>query len=159
MKDNTQNAFRWICELLRQHDIPFQITGGLAAQAYGASRPLVDIDLDIPNAFFPKLRDEVRPYIVVEPTYYQDESWELMLMTLKYEDQLIDISGATEVRIYNQQTKQWENLTTDFSHAEIKPIFDIVVPVIAKAELIYYKKALARPVDIIDLAQIERLTR
>lgn len=156
MNHHTQNALRWICQLLRDLDVPFQITGGLAARAYGASRPLVDIDLDIPDELFAKVKNEVQPYITFGPARYQDESWDLILMTLSYEGQLIDISGATEVRIFNQQTKAWENLTTDFSRAEMKHVFDIIVPVIAKSELIFYKKALARSVDLIDVQQIEQ---
>lgn len=58
-------------------------------------------------------------------------------------------------KIYSKNTKQWEHLPANFSTAEIRNIFNLEIPVIAKSELIYYKKALSRPVDLADVQQIE----
>ena len=38
-------ALRWIVSLLKRYDIPYQICGRTAVKAYGATRPLVDIDM------------------------------------------------------------------------------------------------------------------
>ena len=46
---NIKAALIWITNILKKHQIPFQISGGLAAIAYGASRSLADIDIDIPD--------------------------------------------------------------------------------------------------------------
>lgn len=154
MNKPTEKAFHWIYQLLHKYQIPFQVTGGLAAHAYGATRPIEDIDLDIPDDKFSILAKETKPYICFGPAFYQDDAWELMLMTLDYHGQMIDFSGVSQVKIFNHQTRLWESLHTDLSHAEMKVIFGINVPVIAKSELIYYKKALSRPVDLIDLEQI-----
>jgi len=64
------------------------------------------------------------------------------------------LSGAYTTRIFNKQAGNWHDLPTDFSRAVIKNIFDIEVPVIAKDELIFYKKIIAREVDLIDVEQI-----
>lgn len=40
---NTKSALIWITDILKQHQIPFQISGGLAAIAYGATRPFSKI--------------------------------------------------------------------------------------------------------------------
>ena len=43
--DKISQALTWIVTLLNDQQVQYQIVGGLAAQAYGARRPLVDIDL------------------------------------------------------------------------------------------------------------------
>ena len=47
--NNAKKALIWITDIIKKHHTPFQITGGLAAIAYGANRPLLDIDIDIPD--------------------------------------------------------------------------------------------------------------
>lgn len=51
----SKDALVGIVSLLRKQEIPFVITGGLAAPVYGSKRPLVDIDIDIPERFLPGL--------------------------------------------------------------------------------------------------------
>lgn len=155
MKNDSKLAFIWIINVLKNLNVPFQITGGLAAIAYGAVRPLVDIDIDIPEEKFDLVKVEVGDFIVYGPNQFKDESWDLMLMTLNYHGQQIDLSGAFETRICNRITKKWQRFPADFSTAEIKSIFDMEVPVIAKGDLLHYKKLLLRPVDLIDVEHIE----
>lgn len=152
--ERAEAAFAWIINILQNLNIPYQVTGGLAAIAYGATRPLEDIDIDIPEEKFDLVRSAVKEFVIYGPAQFKDESWDLMLMTLNYHTQLIDLSGAFTTKIYNKHTNAWEHLPANFSTVEIKNIFGIKVPVIAKAELIYYKKTIARSVDLIDLKQL-----
>ena len=83
MRD-TAKAFRWIVGLLRRRRILFQIFGGLAARAYGATRELADIDIAIPNSRFHEILPDIRRYVTDGPRRYRDRHWDLLLMTLRY---------------------------------------------------------------------------
>ncbi len=148
----TKEALVWITQILRKHHIPFQIAGGLAARAYGVTRTLVDIDIDIPEDDFDKIKNEVQAYIQYGPSQYQDEHWDLWLMTIRYHGQDIDLCGAYQTKVYDKKKKAWVTLKTDFSQCQYISIEGMALPIIAREALIAYKTLLARPVDHIDLA-------
>jgi len=150
----TKAAFYWIISILKKYEIPFQISGGLAAKIYGVRRELVDIDIDVPEEQFKEILPKVKNYIIFGPRRYKDADWDLWLMTLCYKGQNIDIAGAHQTKIFNKNTKQWIRIKTNFSTAEIKEIFGMKVPVISKKDLIKYKKKLRREVDLTDLRKL-----
>jgi len=154
---NAKKALIWITTILKNHGIAFQITGGLAARVYGSTRELVDIDIDIPENDFDKIKDEVTPFIVFGPDYFKSEHWDLFLMTLNYHGQEIDLSGAYQTKIYDHKNKRWVTLTTDFSKVNSMNIDGLKLPVIERRELIAYKKILSRPVDLLDLEYLEEI--
>lgn len=153
---NTKAALVWITDILKKHQIPFQVSGGLAAIAYGANRPLADIDIDIPDNQFDRLIHDVQPYIIYGPQHCKSDKWDLLLMTLKYEGQVIDLSGADNTHIFNEKTKTWVKLEENLLTAPIKKIYDLDLPVIPLQSLLNYKKILSRDVDLIDVMQIEK---
>lgn len=146
---NTEEALKWIVSILKVHEVPFQIVGGFAARLFGSERELADIDIDIPDADLDTIASIVNDYIVSGPEPYVDENWNLTLMTLKYEGQLIDISG--EAQIFNKNTREWEQLKTNFDDSDRMEIYGITVPVIKKAALVAYKSKLLRDVDREDI--------
>lgn len=154
MVKNTENAFKWIVGLLRSNNIPFQISGGCAARLYGSTRPLFDIDIDIPDNSFDKLIPFVQDYIVYGPERFRDECWDLLLMTLKYENQEIDISGSETIRLFNRETKKWEPCVEDLDDIEVKEVYGEKMPVIKKEYLIAYKNVIRRPTDLEDVEMI-----
>jgi hypothetical protein len=147
-------ALIWITDILKKNQVPFQITGGLAAIAYGASRPLADIDIDIPDDKFSHIINDVKPYITFGPARFKSEKWDLLLITLNYQDQEIDLSGANSTHIFNEQTQQWIKINENLTMVSQKNIFDVNLPVIPIQHLVHYKKILARTVDLIDIDQI-----
>ncbi len=153
--NNAKKALVWITDILKKYQIPFQITGGLAAMAYGANRPLADIDIDIPDNQFDLIINDVKPYIIFGPERFKSNKWNLALMTLKYQGQDIDISGTDSAHIFNEQIKKWILLSEDLSISPFKKILDLDLPTIPLDKLIFYKKILAREVDLIDIQQIE----
>lgn len=150
---NTEKAFYWIVDILGTHHIPFQITGGMAARIYGSHRALADIDIDIPEEKFDDILIDVKEYIVFGPKRFVDENWDLLLMTLNYEGQEIDIC-SDRVKIHNAKTGEWQENRTDFLHSENHEIYGILVPVIKKDKLIEYKQILNRQVDAEDIKEI-----
>lgn len=151
----TKAALEWITNILKHHNIPFQITGGLAVRAYGSDRELADIDIEIPESDFIKIQHEVSQYIVFGPANHKSELWDLFLMTLNYNSQEIDISGAYHTKIFNKVDGTWVLLTVDFAKVNYIDIFGLSLPVIHRKDLIDYKRVLKRPVDLLDLDYLE----
>ena len=155
MKQKTIQALKWIVTLLEQNKIPFHITGGLAAKLYGSPRPLYDIDLEVPEKYFPQLSTLVDDKIIFGPKRYNDGVFDVLLITLEYSGQKIDISGYGSEKNYNKSKKRWES----FSNADntvIIEVFNIKFPVIVKPDLIAYKKKIGRPTDLVDIEAITK---
>jgi hypothetical protein len=60
----TKEALHWIVGILRKHKIPFQITGGFAANIYGSTRLLADIDIDLPDKDIFDILPKVQKYVI-----------------------------------------------------------------------------------------------
>ena len=152
-EERFESAFKWIITILREHQIPFVITGGLAARAYGATRPLYDIDIDIPEGRFPDILPDVQARVVTGPAHYADEHWDLYAMTLNFNGTNIDISGAQSAKAFDAKSGTWVPCPTDLSQTETHEIFGISVPVMAKDNLIAYKRLVGRPTDLQDIEE------
>ncbi|KTD68221.1 hypothetical protein Lste_1379 [Legionella steelei] len=154
---NIKAALIWITDILKKHHVLFQITGGLAARAYGATRPIEDIDIDIPEDKFDIIKNEVAGFITYGPDQFKSNTWDLLLMTLNYQGQVIDLSGAYQTKIFNGKTGLWQGLSEDLSKTHSKNILGLQLPVIPLDVLIAYKEALSREVDIIDIQEIAKV--
>ena len=103
---------------------------------------------------FQLILEEVKPFIIFGPEHAIGDSWDLHLITLNYQGQEIDLGGAYETKIFDPKKNKWIPLISNFNTSVIRDILDIKVPVIAKSDLIAYKKVLNREVDQIDISQI-----
>jgi hypothetical protein len=155
MPRRTKDAFVWIVRLLRKHDVPFQVTGGLAARVYGARRKLADIDLDVPDRAIGRIASLVRPYIVKGPYRYRVKPFDVLLLTLRYKGQEIDLAGADSTRLFDRQEKKWSFDKADLKRSTKKSLYGMRVPIIRKQELLRYKKSIARAVDKEDVRALE----
>lgn len=149
------NALHWIVDILKKHHVPFQVTGGVAAHIYGAVRPLNDIDLDIPEDAMEKILSDVKAYITFGPEHQIADKWDVKLLTLNYKGQVIDIGGAFDTKIFNEQTKQWVQCPANLETAELHTIHGITVPVVNPHDLITYKKLLNGDHQKTDIIAVE----
>jgi hypothetical protein len=156
LTDQSARALTWIIQLLDQHQIRYQIAGGLAAQVYGAKRALFDIDIDIPNSAFSVLLPTLQPYLIYGPSRFYNEEWQLLLATLNYGGQLIDLGGADDAWLFDKLTQQWVQCEVNFDATQHHHIAGQRVAVIAKADLLKYKAMLRREVDLLDLMELSQ---
>jgi hypothetical protein len=64
-----------------------------------------DLDIDVPEDKMEFLLPDIEQYIKFGPAVYKDEKWDSKLITLNYYDQEIDIGGAFDTKIFNEQKK------------------------------------------------------
>jgi RimJ/RimL family protein N-acetyltransferase len=145
-------ALDWIVSLLGQYGIPYQVVGGLAAQAYGAKRPLVDIDLYIPMEQAQAALAELQPYLVRSPRRHRSASWDLVFIVLDYHGVSIEIGdSSSDPRFYNRRDQRWEQQVIDYTASQRVMLYDVDVDVMPRDELLRYKTMLDRPVDRADI--------
>lgn len=152
--EKASEAFAWITSVLEELNVPFRVTGGLAARVYGSGRPLADIDIEVPEGELPRIFSAVSGHVVFGPARYRDDEFDLDLMTLNYCGQEIDLAGCGTDLIHDKTTGKWVGGHGDLSRCEECEVFGVKTPVVTLAELIDYKSRIRREVDLEDLRQM-----
>jgi hypothetical protein len=153
--EQIHQALGWIVGVLDRCQVPYQLVGGLAAQAYGARRPLMDIDLYAPLDQAPTALAELKPYLIREPLPHRSAAWDLVYLALEYAAVLIEIGDSTtDPRYYNVLDQRWEPQAIDYAASQRLTLYGVAVAVMPRAELLRYKAQLDREVDHLDLAQM-----
>ena len=116
---NTDAALQWIVEKLDSLSIPYEIDGGFAAKLYGTERELADIDVNVSLDDFHRLVPWVTEYITFGPGQYKDDNWDLLMFSLKYSGQTIDISALGKTKYYDKQAQQWIEFPADLSEVRV----------------------------------------
>ncbi len=149
-------SLKWIVNLLDHHHIPYQIVGGLAAHAYGASRPVVDIDLYVPMEKAQAAMAEIKPNMIRPPLPHRSAYWDLTYLVLDYKGVQIEIGDSTtDPRFYNRKGQCWDPQIIDYAASQRVTLFGVEVKVMPRSELISYKTRLDREVDHADLQAME----
>jgi hypothetical protein len=149
-----EKALRWIVSLLRTAGVSFQVAGGLAARAYGAERPIADLDFYVPTARLEGIAKAAAEYVEHGPMHICEAGWDITFMKLSYAGQRIELGGAEDVRIFDHRTGQWAEQDIDLSKAEMRKVLGVEVPVMPFEQLVAYKRRLNRAVDRQDLAEM-----
>ncbi|PZS11151.1 MAG: hypothetical protein DLM55_02530 [Acidimicrobiales bacterium] len=148
-------ALAWIVGALERHGTPYQVIGGLAARAWGGSREVVDIDLYVPLDQARQLLIDIEKHIVWGPQYYYSKSWDLTFAKVDFGTQRIELAdSASNPRFFNILEDRWEDQAINYCSSLRRGIFGVECNVMPKDELIQYKRALDRPVDRIDVAEL-----
>ncbi len=87
--------------------------------AYGAKRPLYDIDIDVFKADLPKVRELFLEYLVQDITHEADEEFDLYLMTIKIDGVPVDFDQIEET-YYVGKDGQKIRMDPDLSKAKMK---------------------------------------
>jgi len=152
----TKEALKWIVSLLRKNKIAFEITGGFASRIYGSKRPLADIDIEVSDKAISKIQQLTKKYIIYGPKEYKDRNFDLLLMTLSYKGQKIDICGKDSEELYDKKKGKLIKEKINLSHVKVKKVKDLFLPVVPLEDLIYYKKELGRNVDKKDVRELSK---
>ncbi|HEY9653438.1 MAG TPA: hypothetical protein V6C95_22445 [Coleofasciculaceae cyanobacterium] len=135
-----------------QHSIEYQFTGGLAGNIYGSTWPLQDIDIDVAQIDIPRVIHSFKDYIIRPFSKFIDEEFELMLLTLKMNDVVVEINQSENSFIFTKGRRQ--KLDIDLSKRQKKVFLELEMYVPPLSDLIYYKQLLNRQADVRDLIQL-----
>lgn len=135
-------ALKWIIPVLLDNNIPYQISGGVATRFYGATREINDIDIDIPERYFPKLYKLLKDNTIFGPEKFIDSEWILILMQVEYEGQLIELCSGDNQQIYNEETEEWEKYVYNFKDQVTMSWKNLSLKIITPESLRYYKRLL-----------------
>lgn len=155
MNNKLADALKWIVSILRKHNVPFQISGGFAANIYGAKRSINDIDMNIPEDKMEIILPDIEKYITFGPADYKDEKWDLKLITLNYNGQEIDIGGAFDTKIFDDKKKVWVHFPAKVETAQTHTVYGIEVPIVRPQDLIEYKKLLSGEHQKTDITAVQ----
>jgi hypothetical protein len=156
MNRDTEKAFHWILEIIERNEIPYKISGGFAARVHGVDRELADIDIEMPEEYLKIVQNETSKYIISPLHMFIDENWKILLMTLNYEGQEIDMC-STEAQIFNQKTKTWEQGNGNLENFVEAEVYGENIKIDSIQSLISYKTKLGREVDIEDVKQLKSI--
>lgn len=148
------DALTWIVRLFEEKGVPYQLVGGLAARAYGATRPIVDVDFYVSADGFERIEPDLEPYFLRPPSRYEDEDWSLTFSRVEYAGQAIELGIAEGAKFKDHSRGTWEDAAIDFDAGVRKELFGVELQVMPRSQLISYKEKLGREVDRQDLNEM-----
>jgi hypothetical protein len=153
------NALHWIVTILEHEAIPYQLLGGLAARFYGATRAINDIDLDIGEKDFPKIIERTREYVHFRPEVVISSEWMVLMVSLIYEEQLIEITNGDFQKIYDDESSEWKVFRYDLHDVVCVPWQHRTLRLMTPEKMALYKKLLHGPNQAHDIEAIESYIR
>ena len=97
-----------VTKTFKENNIPFQITGGLAAIAYGCRRDLFDIDIDISKKDIEKVRKLFKENITEDLHHLQNGRFDIYVMSFEIDGVNVDISQLEENYVIDKEGNKIE---------------------------------------------------
>ncbi|MGL5058611.1 MAG: nucleotidyltransferase domain-containing protein [Microcoleus sp.] len=135
------------------HQIPYQITGGLAGNIYGSTWPLHDIDIEVPQTRIAEVAELFKKYTVRPLSRFVDEEFDLMFLALRINDIDVEINQVEDAFIFSDGIRL--PLNTDLSKARKMNFLGLDMLVQPLDDIIKYKKLLQRNNDVSDLIKLK----
>lgn len=144
-------ALRWIGGELRRLGVPYQAVGGLAAVAWGSSRTIVDLDFYVPGTALGALRERLRANVIFGPDRLRGDLWDVTVLAFSQAGVTVELGSADDARYRDREREMWVLAGVQFDRSVPRTVWHETVPVMPRDELIRYKRALRREVDLLDL--------
>ena len=93
-------------------------------------------------------------FISKAAAHRQEEGWDLTYVQFKYEGVKVEVGNADGAQIFDAGNETWVPLNIDFSRYATVQLLGLNLPLMLKDDLVQYKTALSRPVDIEDIRAI-----
>lgn len=148
-------VLKTISQILKDNNISFMITGGVAAILYGARRATDDIDLSVARHDIPRVEELFSQYVIKSFKKPLSSGSDIYLTSFSIDGTRVDV-GQTENNCYLLKGGKQYCIDSDLDKALIIKFRGLELPVQDKEELISYKKYLNRPIDLQDILQIEQ---
>ncbi len=157
---NLSETLNWVTRLLADLAIPYQAVGGLAARAHGSKRPLIDIDLYVPDReALERVVEATGPRVTRAPRHQVYEHRDLVILKVSHGDWDVEIAAADSARFRDRHTGAWREAGIRFDAGEPVEVAGVEVRVMPLPELLDYKEALGRDVDRQDVRELRDLRR
>jgi len=148
-------ALRWMIEIFSSVPTPYQLVGGCAAHAYGATRPVHDIDVYVPGRHLASVAAAMGDHVVQPPQQHAGTQWRLIYLKARYAGWRIEVADAGSTMYYDAQAATWRPADINFAASEAHTVFDVEMSVMPRTALITYKRRLNRSVDRTDIRQMQ----
>ena len=156
LNEAQRTALEELSSYFHREEISWICIGGIAAIAWGAKRPLADIDILIGKKDIDKVSGHFEKETIANFRHYITKSWDIRQTKIIINNVTIDVCQAEDFFILNNGKKY--RLDSYVNRPSLGEVAGITIPVLPKKELIRYKKLLGRYVDHIDLRQLENET-
>lgn len=145
-------ALAVVLDILERHGLAYQVGGGLAARAWGATRPLGDLDVWV------NLREAGRALEELE-TVPEDRAgrprWDAAAVVREIEGWSVRLLDAADRPRYTDADGSWHDLGVRLEAGLALPLLGRPAMVMPRAQLAEVKRRMDRDVDRLDLAALE----